>query len=119
MGLCFALVPAGQKPAHKALPLIAITTTAGTGSEADTGAVITNPETNEKTAFFGEFPVLSIVDPELMLTVPAKMSAYQGFDALFHSTEAYISNKANLMSDMFALTAIENVSHNLAKTIVN
>ena len=104
---------------NKPLPLVAITTTAGTGSEADAGAVITNPETNEKTAFFGGFPVLSVVDPELMATVPPKMTAYQGFDALFHSVEAYISNKANLMSDMFALTAIENVGRYLARAVQN
>lgn len=104
---------------HKALPLVAITTTAGTGSEADSGAVITNSDTHEKTAFFGEFPVLSIVDPELMATVPPKMTAYQGFDALFHSVEAYISNGANLMSDMFALAAIENVSHYLPRAVKN
>ncbi len=104
---------------NKPLPLVAITTTAGTGSEADAGAVITNPETNEKTAFFGDFPVLSIVDPELMATVPPKMTAYQGFDALFHSVEAYVSNKANLMSDMFALTAIENIGRYLARAVQN
>lgn len=103
------------------LPLVAITTTAGTGSEIDAGAVITNEETHEKTAFFhiANFPVLSIVDPELMLSVPPMLTAYQGFDALFHSLEGYISNNANLMSDMYAITAIENISHNLAKTVTN
>lgn len=109
----------GQELKNKALPLVAVTTTAGTGSEADSGAVITNPETNEKTAFFGEFPVLSIVDPELMASVPPKMTAYQGFDALFHSVEAYISNGANLMSDMLALTVIENISRYLPRAVKN
>ncbi len=104
---------------HKDLPLVCISTTAGTGSEIDNGAVITNPETNEKTAYFGEFPVLSIVDADLMASVPAKQTAYQGFDALFHSTEAYISNTANLMSDMFARAAIENVGKYLARAINN
>lgn len=104
---------------HKDLPLVCISTTAGTGSEIDNGAVITNPETNEKTAYFGEFPVLSIVDADLMASVPAKQTAYQGFDALFHSTEAYIANTANLMSDMFARAAIENVGKYLARAINN
>ena len=83
--------------------------------------VITNETTHEKTGFVHPalFPVLAIVDPELMLSVPPKFSAYQGFDALFHSIEAYVSNGANLMSDMYALTAIENVSLNLPKTIKN
>ncbi|MBS6268720.1 iron-containing alcohol dehydrogenase [Coprobacter fastidiosus] len=103
------------------LPIIAITTTAGTGSETDPGCVITNEKTHEKTGFVHPslFPVLAIVDPELMLSVPPRFSAYQGFDALFHSVEAYVSNGANLMSDMYALTAIENVSLNLPKTIKN
>ncbi|MEG1581361.1 MAG: iron-containing alcohol dehydrogenase [Bacteroidaceae bacterium] len=111
----------GKPIVNNPLPIVAITTTAGTGSETDSGCVITNAETNEKTGFLHPslYPVLAIVDPELMLTVPAKLTAYQGFDALFHSIEGYISNGANLMSDMYALTAIENVSHSLARAIQN
>lgn len=109
----------GQTMKANPLPIIAITTTAGTGSETDCGGVITNEDTKEKIGivFPSLFPVLAIVDPELMTTVPPKFTAFQGFDALFHSVEGYISNKANLMSDMIALTAIEQVTHNLAKTI--
>ncbi len=110
----------GRKtPERNPLPIVAITTTAGTGSETDSGGVITNPETHEKTGIVSEkfFPVLAIIDPELMTSVPPKFTAYQGFDALFHSTEGYISNKANLMSDMVAITAIENVGRNLAATV--
>ena len=99
------------------LPLVCITTTAGTGSEADAYGVISNEETNEKIGFCADFPVLSIVDPELMLSVPPKFTAYQGFDALFHSTEGYISATANAMSDMYALTAIENVAGYLARAV--
>lgn len=105
---------------EKPLPLVAITTTAGTGSEVDHWGVISNDETNEKIGFGGYdslFPVLAIVDPELMASVPAKFTAYQGFDALFHSTEVYISKFANMFSDMVALTAIENVANNLAKAV--
>lgn len=101
------------------LPLVCITTTAGTGSEADAYGVISNDETNEKIGFLADFPVLSIVDPELMLSVPAKFTAYQGFDALFHSTECYISSAANAMSDMYALTAIENVGRYLARAVAD
>lgn len=101
------------------LPLICITTTAGTGSEADAYGVISNDETNEKIGFHADFPVLSIVDPELMKSVPAKFTAYQGFDALFHSTECYISSTANAMSDMYALTAIENVAKYLARAVAD
>lgn len=103
------------------LPIIAITTTAGTGSEADPGAVISNEETQEKTGFRHPllFPRLAIVDPELMRTVPPFMTACQGFDALFHSVEGYVSNGVNLMSDMYAITAVQNIGRNLARAVAN
>ncbi|MCE7699625.1 MAG: iron-containing alcohol dehydrogenase, partial [Methanobacterium paludis] len=109
----------GKEIQNKPLPLMAITTTAGTGSEADPGTVITNEETQEKTGYLHDdlFPVVSIVDPELMVSVPPKYTAYQGFDALFHSLEGYISNGGNILSDMYALAAIENVGLNLAKAV--
>ena len=101
----------GKKPlTEKALPFIAITTSAGTGSEVDAGAVITNPATNEKTAFFGSYPVLAIVDPLYMLTVPKHFTAYQGFDAFFHNAEGYISNACNEASAMIELTAIAKLA---------
>ncbi|WP_304507394.1 iron-containing alcohol dehydrogenase [Anaerotignum sp.] len=102
------------------LPIIAITTTAGTGSEVDQWGVVSNEETNEKMGFGGYdslFPVLAVVDPALMKSVPAKFTAYQGFDALFHSVECYISAAANLMSDMYALTAIENIGKYLVRAV--
>ncbi len=106
----------GKPVENKPLPIVAITTTAGTGSETDPGTVITNVEKHEKTGFVHVdlFPVLAIVDPEIMLTVPPKYTTYQGFDALFHSVEGYVSNGVNLMSDMYAITAIENINLNLA-----
>lgn len=113
----------GKKPAAQApLPIVAVTTTAGTGSETDGGGVITNPETNEKTAIFAGtqlFPRLAIVDPELMCSVPPKFTAFQGFDALFHSTEGYISKNANFMSDLVSLGAIEHVGRHLAAAVAN
>lgn len=110
----------GKAIVNAPLPLICITTTAGTGSEADQWGVITNDETNEKIGFGGDdrlFPLFSIIDPELMKTVPSKFTAYQGFDALFHSTESYISKFASLMSDMYALTAIENATKYLPRAV--
>lgn len=105
---------------HDPLPVVCITTTAGTGSEADQWGVVTNEETNEKIGVGGydaSFPVLSIIDPELMVSVPPRFTAYQGFDALFHATESYISTFASVMSDMYALTAIENVGKYLARAV--
>lgn len=112
----------GLKMQNNPLPLVCITTTAGTGSEADQWGVITNDETNEKIGFGGYdelFPLLSIVDPELMKSVPPKFTAYQGFDALFHSTECYISKTASLMSDMYTLTAIENIAKYLPRAVAD
>ncbi|MDD3164662.1 MAG: iron-containing alcohol dehydrogenase [Oscillospiraceae bacterium] len=103
----------GQKAPNRPLPVVCITTTAGTGSEIDQWGVITNELTHEKIGCGGMdslFPVLAIVDPELMTSVPPKFTAYQGFDALFHATECYLSRSHNLMSDMYALTAIENLA---------
>ena len=88
------------------LPFVAITTSAGTGSEVDAGSVITSPVTHEKGAFFSQCPALAVVDPELMVTVPPKFTAYQGFDALFHNTEGYISKFGNEMGAMVELEAI-------------
>ena len=106
----------GQKMKNKALPIVAIPTTAGTGTELDAWTIITNEATNEKMSGGNRntFPVLAIVDPDLMLSVPPKFTAYQGFDALFHSTESYINKTNNLMRDMLALRAIEAVGKNLA-----
>jgi len=104
------------------VPLVCITTTAGTGSEVDAGGVITNEETNEKIGVAGydeSFPVLSIVDPELMKTVPPKFTAYQGFDALLQSIECYISRFNNAMSDMYALTSIEYAAKYLPRAVQN
>lgn len=109
----------GVAPKAPALPIVAITTTAGTGTEADAFAVITNPKSNEKFGFGNDytFPTYSIVDPELMLSVPAHLTAYQGFDALFHSTEGFICTLANDVSEAFELRSISLISRYLAKAV--
>ena len=98
-----------------ALPIVAVTTTAGTGTEADPWTVITKEDTCEKIGFGNEhtFPVLSIVDPELMLTVPPQLTVYQAFDAFFHAAEGYIAKTANPISDMFALKSINLINEYL------
>ncbi len=111
----------GMPVENDPLPIVAITTTAGTGTEADPWTVTTKTETNEKIGFGYDktFPVLAIVDPEVMVTVPKMLTAYQGFDALFHSTEGYLNNTAYVMSDMYALKAIELIGKSLAKAVAN
>lgn len=101
------------------LPIIAITTTSGTGTEADPWMVITNGKEKVGFGYDKTFPYLSIVDSKLMKTIPPKLTAYQGFDALFHSTEGYISKIANEMSDLFALKSIELIGKSLVKAVEN
>ena len=94
-------------------------TTSGTGSEINCWGVISNHETNEKIGFgCPELnPVLAIVDPELMLTVPPMYTAYQGFDALFHNTEVMISRFVNVLSEPIALSAIEHIAKYLPRAV--
>lgn len=109
----------GQPLVHPGLPIVTITLTAGTGSEVNCWGVISNLETREKIGFgYPELtPVLAIVDPELMKTVPAKYTAYQGFDALFHNTEVMMSNGVNILSETIALSAIENIAKYLPRAV--
>ncbi|ONI47395.1 alcohol dehydrogenase [Candidatus Epulonipiscium fishelsonii] len=109
----------GKPVENDPLPIVAITTTAGTGTEADPWTVVTKEDTQEKIGFGYEktFPVLSIVDPELMTTVPPHLTAYQGFDALFHSTEGYLNITTNPISDAYSLKAIELVAKSLADAV--
>lgn len=101
-----------QTPAHQAAPLVCITTSAGTASEVDMGAVISNDTMKEKSAIMhiSMFPVLSIVDSDLMMSVPPKLTAYQGMDAFFHASETVINKNVHPMAEMFALKTIELVA---------
>lgn len=107
----------GQKIKNQPLPIVAITTTAGTGTEADPWTVVTNGEEkigggNDKT-----FPTLSIVDPDFMMTVPPHLTAYQGFDALFHACEGYLATIASPVSEMYSLKAIELIGKSLPRAV--
>ena len=109
----------GEPIKNRPLPIIAITTTAGTGSETDGCGVITKEEMSEKSFIIHPalFPVLAIVDPELMCSVPPRFTAFQGFDALFHSIEGFIAASANLASDMYAREAIRNLAEYLPRAV--
>ena len=98
-------------------PLVAITTSAGTGSEVDMFSVISNDEMEEKTGVFdgSMFPTISVVDSDLMMSVPQKFTAYQGMDAFFHAAESMVNTKEHPMGEMFALKAIELIAENLPK----
>lgn len=113
-------VEGGKKPAD-ALPVIAITTTAGTGTEADPWTVITHDESRHKVGFGCDelFPVLSIVDPELMLSVPAKLTAYQGFDAFLHASEGFLARVATPVSDALALQSMRLIFKYLPRAVAD
>lgn len=98
----------GGKKVTGALPIVAIPTTAGTGTEIDPWSVITNEQTHEKCGWGNRhtYPKLSIVDPELMLSIPPALTAYQGFDAFFHAAEGYIGKGHTPISDLYALEAV-------------
>ncbi len=97
------------------LPIIAIPTTAGTGSEATRVAIITDTETHEKMLCMGLglMPVAALVDFELTLTMPYRLTADTGIDSLCHALEAYISRKANPFTDSIALTAMRTIYQNI------
>ena len=101
----------GMVAVNDPLPIVTIATSSGTGSEMNEFGVICKEETNEKIGMGDERckPVIAIVDPLYMTTVPAKYTAYQGFDALFHNTEVMMSTGLNVMSEALALSAIENI----------
>jgi alcohol dehydrogenase class IV len=97
------------------LPIIAVPTTAGTGSEATRFTVITDETTDEKMLCIGLafLPVAALVDYELTLTKPLRLTADTGVDALTHAIEAYVSRRANPFSDSLALAAMKAIATNL------
>ncbi|PML82146.1 iron-containing alcohol dehydrogenase [Enterovibrio norvegicus] len=97
------------------LPLIAIPTTAGTGSETTRFTVITDEVSDEKMLCVGPafMPVAALVDASLTLTLPARATADTGIDAMTHAMEAYVSKKANAFSDYNALEALRLIGPNL------
>jgi alcohol dehydrogenase class IV len=94
------------------IPIVAIPTTAGTGSEATRVAVITDTETQEKMLCMGLglMPVAALVDYELTLSMPYRLTADTGIDSLCHALEAYVSRKANPFTDSVALTAMRTIN---------
>ena len=90
---------------YPGIPTVLIPTTAGTGSEVTPNAIVTLPEEQLKIGMVSRYllPKLVIVDPSLTIGLPKSVTASTGMDAFIHSLESYISNKANPISDMFAL----------------
>ncbi len=103
---------------EQGLPLIAIPTTAGTGTECTCFTIITDEQNDEKMlcAGVGFMPVAALVDFELTLSLPARITADTGIDALTHAIEAYVSKKANTFSDSQAISAMRLIAPNLRRT---
>ena len=122
-GSCWDYSPSstgGQKtPEKDPLPLICITTSAGTGSEVDMWSVITNDKTQEKTGYASMFPTMAVVDSDLMMSVPANFTAYQGMDAFFHAAESVINVNEHVVGEMFALKAIELIAKYLPRAVAD
>jgi alcohol dehydrogenase class IV len=97
------------------LPVVAIPTTAGTGAEVTRAAVITDTQTQEKMLCMGLglVPVAALVDYELTLSMPRRLTADTGLDSLCHALEAYVSRKAHPFTDSVALTALASISQHL------
>ncbi len=92
-------------------PMVAIPTTAGTGSEATQFTIITDTKKDIKMLLKGAvlMPTLAIIDPQFTMTAPPKITAATGLDALCHAVEAYTSRKAQTLSDTFAVSAVKRI----------
>ena len=106
---------------HACTPIIAVPTTAGTAAEVTINYVITDVENNRKFVCVDthDIPVVAIVDPDMMSTMPASLTAATGMDALTHAIEGYITKGAWELSDMFHLEAIRLISSNLRAACKN
>ena len=106
---------------NKCVPIIAVPTTAGTAAEVTINYVITDTEKNRKMVCVDvhDIPVVAVVDPDMMSSMPKGLTAATGMDALTHAIEGYITAGAWELSDMFHLKAIEIISKNLRGAVEN
>ncbi len=114
-GSCWDYLFYKTEPTEKTLPVIAVSTTSGTGSQVTQVAVVTNPAEKDKSALYHPiiYPKVAVVDPELMATLPEHITASTGFDAFCHSFEAYIHPNASPYIDMLAVESVRLVIKNL------
>lgn len=106
---------------NKSVPIIAVPTTAGTAAEVTINYVITDTDKNRKMVCVDvhDIPVVAVVDPDMMSTMPKGLTAATGMDALTHAIEGYITKGAWELSDMFHLKAIEIISRSLRSAVAN
>jgi len=106
---------------HRLRPFIAIPTTAGTGSEATLVAVVANPDQNVKMEFISYhlIPDVAVLDPRLTLSLPPRVTAATGMDALAHAVEAYTSVQKNPVSDAYAWAAVNLIRAYLPRAVAD
>ncbi|WP_333860898.1 iron-containing alcohol dehydrogenase [Clostridium sp.] len=106
-------------PQMEGIPIVAVPTTAGTGSEVTKYSIITDTERKIKMLIGSDFliPKIAILDPKLTKMMPPGITAATGMDAFTHAVEAYISKAAQPMSDVYAIKAIELIAGNLIKAV--
>lgn len=111
----------GKRTGTKALPVILVPTTCGTGSEGNSFAVLTDDKTKDKKSLRNNCVIAraSIIDPELMKTMPKPVLASVGFDALCHCMEAYLSRSCSLITEVLALEGIRMLGKNLINVYQN
>jgi len=104
-----------KQPTAKTLPVVAVTTTSGTGSHVTQVAVVTNRAERNKSALYHPllYPRVSLIDPELMTTLPPRVTAATGFDVFAHAFESYINPGGSPYTDMMALEALRLVARHL------
>ncbi len=112
-------IDTGKTPGKDTLPIIAVPTTAGTGSEVTKGAIITDVKKRVKGGVRGNniYPKVAVVDPSLTLTLPPKITAETGFDVLAHAIETYVARNANPITDIYARTAMKIVNESLENLV--
>ena len=110
-----------DKAAHAGLPLVAVPTTAGTGSEVENTFIINSYKIKRKMVLVSMYavPNYTIADPELTLTLPPKLTLGPGMDALAHAMESYLSKLANPITEIHALKAMNLIYNNLAECVNN
>jgi alcohol dehydrogenase class IV len=108
-----------REPTEDTLPIVAVPTTSGTGSHTTLYAVITNTEHKVKSGIGNPniFPRCAIVDPTLMISLPARLTACTGFDAFSHAFESYVNVSATPMTDILAMEAIRLIAKHLPAAI--
>ena len=114
-GSCWDYLFFKKEPTEKTLPVVAISTTSGTGSQVTQVSVVTNTTERDKSALYhpNVFPKVCIVDPELMLTVPKQVTAPTGFDVLCHAFESTINPGTGAYMELLAWEAISIVAEHL------